>query len=207
MQKLPSEDRIEDVSAYWFGELQGGWSRDDRTDLWWFGDENTDEEIRRRFGSLHEAAVQGRLQSWADSAEGRLALIIVLDQFSRNLHRETAAAFETDPKSLELCLGGIERGHDLELPPVKRAFLYMPLMHSESMEHHERARPLYDSLVEIVDEAKKPEAEKMVFGANLHKEIIAEFGRYPHRNRALGRPSTPEEIAYLEADAETFGQD
>lgn len=180
------DDRISQIADYWFGPLEGGWSQEDRTNLWWYGDEAIDAEIREKFGALHTEISVGDLSAWAASPDGRLAMIIVLDQFSRNLFRGTADAFASDPVSLALCLEAIETGQDEALPPVKRAFLYMPLMHSEDMAHHEMAKPLYDLMVELVDDHKKPEAAKMVLGAKLHKDIIAEFGRYPHRNRALG---------------------
>lgn len=207
MKRNYGADQIAGISDFWFGDISGGWSSEAFTELWWFGNENTDNEILERFGQLHTSAEKGELDHWAETPEGRVALIVLLDQFSRNLYRGTASAFAADPKSLALCLEGIRVRHDLDLAPVKRAFLYMPLMHSEDMRHHEMAASLYSALVDLVDPSKKAEAEKMVVGAKLHKDIIAKFGRYPHRNRALGRLSSREEVDYLNADAETFGQD
>lgn len=153
-----------------------------------------DAEIRARFGATHQAAVHGELAAWRDTPEGRLAEIIVLDQFSRNLFRDDARAFATDGMALVLAQEAIRAGADRAIPSARLAFLYMPFMHSESHAIHAEATRLF----------RQPGLEDNYKFELKHRAIIDRFGRYPHRNRVLGRASTPEELAFLEQPGSSF---
>lgn len=177
---------IEEVLSFWFEESG--------PEQWWARDPRFDAEIRSRFGALHDRAVQGELHGWRDTPEGRLAEIIVLDQFSRNLYREDPRAFAADAMALALAQEAVRIGADQAVPPVQRQFFYMPYQHSESPRIHEIAVQLFESL----DDPESLDFERR------HKAIIDRFGRYPHRNRVLGRPSTPEEIAFLREPGSSF---
>ena len=178
----------------------------DRQKLWYGADAATDTLIRDRFGTTVEAAVAGSYRSWENQALSRLALIVVLDQFNRNIHRGRAGAFDGDARALRLALDTIDRGMDREIDPIARGFLCLPLQHAEDLAIQERS----------VRVAERFDAEcKTAFGnfpatlapyAREHRDIVARFGRFPHRNEALGRESTAEELAYLAGDAPTYGQ-
>lgn len=153
-----------------------------------------DAQIAGRFGATLEAARQGELWAWRASPQGRLAEILVLDQFSRNIHRGTALAFANDAQALVLAQELVAGAHDGVLAPTQRAFAYMPYMHSESATIHAQAMVLFD----------QPGLENNLQFEARHRDIIARFGRYPHRNAALGRTSTPEEIAFLQQAGSSF---
>ena len=153
-----------------------------------------DERIRERFGTLHRAVAQGECSAWRDTPPGRLAEIIVLDQFSRNLYRDDARAFAFDGMALVLAQEAVRAGVDRALSPGQRAFLYMPYMHSESPAMHAEALRLFD----------QPGLENNHAFELKHKAIIDRFGRYPHRNAVLGRQSTPEERAFLLEPGSSF---
>lgn len=174
-------EKYEEILKYWFEELEPMQH--------FIQDDKVDEEIYKRFGKLHEAAAKGELYTWRNSLRGRLAEIIILDQFSRNLYRGKAKAFMQDNMALALAQECVAH-HDLsELSTEERSFLYMPFMHSESLKIHEVAIELFNSEPGLA-ESLKHEIE--------HKETIETFGRYPYRNKALGRKNTPAEIEYLE---------
>ena len=177
---------IEEVLSFWF-EQNG-------PEQWWTRDPRFDAEIRSRFGSLHGRAVLGELHGWRDTPEGRLAEIVVLDQFSRNLYRDDGRAFAADGMALALAQEAVRVGADQAVPPVRRPFVYMPYQHSESPQIHEEAMRLFERL---------EDPESLDF-ERRHKAIIDRFGRYPHRNEVLGRPSTDEEIAFLREPGSSF---
>jgi len=168
-----------DVLNFWFEEISPA--------QWWAKDLQFDQQIRDRFAALHAQAAQCELYTWRDTAHGRLAEVIVLDQFSRNMFRDTPQAFAQDPLALALAQEAIAAGAADLLTPIERSFLYLPFMHSESLLIHEVAVQLYteNGLQNNLDFEFK------------HKAIIEQFGRYPHRNAILGRVSTPEEIEFL----------
>lgn len=176
----------EDILHYWFRELQ---PRD-----WWRKDESIDQSITRRFGPVLVAGSRGELSDWRDTPHGRLAEIIVLDQFPRHVYRDTPGAFATDPMALVLAQEAVRAGVDQMLQGAERAFLYMPYMHSESPAMQAIAVRLFD----------QPGLEDNLKFALAHKDIIERFGRYPHRNRILGRVSTPEEQAFLQQPGSGF---
>lgn len=155
---------------------------------WFTKSDELDAKIRERFSNMHEAITKGYTEEWRATPEGRLAEIIVLDQFSRNMFRGTPKAFESDQLALTLAEEAVALGDDMKLEPSQRRFLYMPYMHSESREVHERGLKLFEAL----GEAETLKYEKK------HKEIIDRFGRYPHRNEILGRTFTPDELTFMQ---------
>lgn len=177
---------IEAVLRFWFEELEPV--------QWWKKDEDLDREIRERFGDVHAKGCRCELFAWRASARGRLAEIIVLDQFSRNLYRDSPLAFAHDALALALAQEAIAGGADRELSPVERSFMYMPFMHSESPEIHTIAVGLFEA---------NGIAANLEF-EHKHKRIIDRFGRYPHRNAVLGRASTEAETAFLREPDSSF---
>lgn len=175
-----------EVLDFWFVETD--------PESWWEVDPAFDAMIRQRFGALHERASSGELHGWRTSAPGRLAEIIVLDQFSRNLFRGTARAFAQDLAALVLAQEAVAAGAHLELEPARRAFLLLPYMHSESRAIHVVAERLYREFAPPLNHDFELR----------HKAIIDRFGRYPHRNAELGRASTPEEIEFLRQPGSSF---
>ncbi|MCK2183696.1 DUF924 family protein [Halomonas getboli] len=175
-----------EVLAFWFDELAPA--------QWFRQDSALDDEVRRRFGDTHAAARRGELDGWRQSARGRLAEIIVLDQFSRHIHRDTAGAFAADARALALAREAVAVGDDAALPARERAFLYMPYMHSESLAVHDEAQGLFAQLG----------LEDSLRAERRHRDILERFGRYPHRNAALGRASTEEERAFLARPGSSF---
>ena len=174
------------IHHFWFNEISPAQR--------WKVDPAFDDLIRDRFGAIHEQANRSELDAWRREPIGRLSEIIVLDQFSRNLYRGTAGAFASDPLALVLAQEAVAVGADQALTPEERVFLYMPYMHSESKVIHEVALQLFD-------------ANGVVSNAEFerrHKAIIDRFGRYPHRNEILGRPSTEEEREFLKLPGTSF---
>ncbi|MFC1626088.1 DUF924 family protein [Pseudomonadota bacterium] len=182
----PSNVNPHDVIDFWFEELEPA--------QWWVKDDALDRHIKERFGTMHRAATLGKLESWRKTAEGRLAEIIVLDQFSRNIYRNSPLAFAYDPTALMLAQDAVRIGADQEIKFEMRSFFYMPYMHSESAIVHEKAVELFG----------QPGAEFNYEFELKHKAIIDRFGRYPHRNKILGRKSTPEEVLFLTEPGSSF---
>lgn len=194
-----------DVLAFWFEPESGdGDVTRARRRLWWGKDSAVDAAIRERYAALVAAAAAGRHDRWADSPLGRLALIILFDQFPRNMHRDTAQAFAHDPLARRLALDGIETRADQALRPIERVFFYLPLEHAESLELQERSVSLFGALAAAVPEAEREQYRGYADYAIRHRDIIARFGRFPHRNRILGRDSTPEEAAFLQQPGSSF---
>ncbi|WP_445157095.1 DUF924 family protein [Halomonas sp. E14] len=183
------DNRLPDRAAvlhFWFETLEPA--------HWFRKDAALDDTIRARFGLLHEAGAAGELWEWRDTPRGRLAEILVLDQFSRNLYRDDARAFDQDPMALVLAQEAVAQGLDLALPVVERSFLYMPYMHSESLKVHEEALRLFD----------QPGLEDSLRFEHLHRDILLRFGRYPHRNAVLGRESSAAEREFLTQPGSSF---
>jgi uncharacterized protein (DUF924 family) len=157
-------------------------------DRWFNKDPAFDDEIRERFLTTHEAAAVGQLSGWEQSAEGALALLILLDQFPRNMFRGDARAFATDPLARAIAAGAIVRGFDSQVPKELQNFFYLPFEHSEDLADQERCIALNKA---------SGSAENLKW-AEIHADIIRRFGRFPHRNAALGRSTTPEEQAFLD---------
>ncbi len=170
-------------------------------------DTQFDAAIRQRFEPTMDAAAASSLEDWAGAPRGRLALILLLDQFPRNVYRGTAAAFAHDPKALDLSVSGIVAGLDRHLEPLERLFFYMPLQHAESIREQELSVAQFEELAQSVEAGLLTDTlAHSADHARQHRDIIAEFGRFPHRNALLGRSSTDAEIRYLELGGATFGQ-
>ena len=175
-----------DVISFWFEELKPA--------NWWKKDNDFDQLLRDKFSDLHEQASKCELFEWRVTPEGRLAEILVLDQFSRNMFRNTPKSFATDSLALALSQEAVSLGKDQGLTQVQRSFLYMPYMHSESLAIHDFALELYtkNGLQSNIDFEIK------------HRDIIVKYGRYPHRNKILNRPSTEEELVFLQQPGSGF---
>lgn len=180
------ETSPDQVLNFWFSQLQPA--------QWWQVEPSLDALIANRFALVHQAAVAGELHPWRSNANGRLAEIVVLDQFSRNIHRGTARAFAADGMALVLAQDLVARGLDQRLPPVQRGFAYLPYMHSESVAIHQLALRLF----------QQPGLESNLKAELRHKAILDRFGRYPHRNAVLGRTSTPDELQFLTEPGSSF---
>jgi len=197
--------KIETILDFWFGTAgDDAVVAKDQAALWWSKNETHDDEIRRRFEDDVRAAAHGELDPWAATARGRLALIILLDQFPRNIYRETAQAFAYDERALVLTLEGLERGTDRELRPIERVFFYLPLEHSESLAHQERSVECFGALLASVPAERENTFKEYMDFAIRHRDIIARFGRFPHRNEILERASTAEELAFLAEPGSSF---
>ena len=189
----------EAVLEFWFGAPQGDAAAAVRGHeaLWWGGGAETDAVIRRRFGALRQAAIAGELDAWASTARGRLALIILVDQFSRNVCRGSPQAYAHDALALEWCLDGLRHDYDRALRCVERVFFYMPLEHAESPPLQARCVELMQTLAEQVPAEQRAAFQAFTEHARGHQDIIRRFGRFPHRNAVLGRASTPQETEFL----------
>ena len=181
-----------------------------RCNVWFAGESaqrlQRDELIRGAFQEVLERAASGALASWADSPRRRLSLILLLDQFPRQCFRGTARAFAYDQQALALTMTGMQGAADGALNTIERIFFYMPLQHAESLEAQEESVAAYKRLSEEVSEELRARYEGFLGYAQAHRELIRQFGRFPHRNKVLGRANTPEEQAYLSAHPDSFGQ-
>jgi uncharacterized protein (DUF924 family) len=185
---------IRDILDFWFLPLNDpGYGKP--RDIWWDSTPELDVDIRQRFGGLLDKAVPGDLDHWSKSPDGALALILLCDQFARNMHRRTPMAFSGDATALATARLAIARGYPLVYPVELRTFFYMPFQHSESLADQDFCCSLFASMGN--DDYVKHAVE--------HRDIVARFGRFPHRNDLLGRPCTPEELDYLKT-AKRFGQ-
>jgi uncharacterized protein (DUF924 family) len=194
----------EDVLSYWFPEediFDSDQETFGRQMRWWFqGGPEVDREISQRFTDVLEQARRGELDHWAQTPRGRLALIVVLDQFSRNVYRGSPLSYSQDEKALELAVEGMDAGMDRELTPMERIFFWMPLGHSEDLALQERRVRHQGELAADAPPHLRAMAEFGVSQARAARHVIARFGRHPHRNEILGRASTPEELEYLRTE-------
>ncbi|WP_110631167.1 DUF924 family protein [Salinicola salarius] len=184
--KLNALATSQQVLDFWFEELT--------PKQWFIKSDDLDREIAERFGETLAAAARCECWQWRETPAGRVAEIVMLDQFSRNVHRDTPSAFAQDPLALALAQELISRGEDDALPLTRRIFAYMPFMHSESLAIHDQAVKLFD----------RPGMEEQLDYEHRHRAIIERFCRYPHRNAILGRESTPEEIEFLSQPGSSF---
>ncbi len=199
--------RIDAILAFWFKEHELSAPQIDRRMDIWFGEDATfDHEIQQNFSDDVEKASEGKLEHWADEPRGRLALILLLDQFRRNIYRGSAKAFEKDRAALKLCVEGAMQKKDHGLTSIQRAFFYMPLQHAESRKVQAKSVELYTRLAEAVSPTFQETFLTIAQFAELHRDIVDQYGRFPHRNALLGRTNTPEEDEYLAGDAPDFGQ-
>lgn len=189
-------DTIEAIHDFWFGELDdNGLCASDRQALWFGANAETDAVCRARFGASLAQALDGQLQGWAGTDRGLVALVVLLDQFSRNIHRGSAQAFAGDARALSLSQEAISTGRHLRLPAIHRVFLYLPLEHCEDLAVQEQCVALFEELARLMGH---PQFAGFARYALAHRDVIARFGRFPHRNAALGRASSADELAHLE---------
>jgi uncharacterized protein (DUF924 family) len=193
------------IREFWFGtQADDAAVATEKSKLWWAKDSATDELMLQRFASQLDMAASGALDDWVATPQGRLALILLTDQFPRNMYRNTAKSFAFDSLARSWCKEGLKLGIDQQLRPIERVFFYMPLEHSEALEDQDLAVSLLERLMHDV-----PPEQKSVFAgfhdfAVRHRVIIARFQRFPHRNAILGRASTAEEAAFLQEKGSSF---
>ena len=190
---MPVHPVARDILAFWFGPTP----RVERPE-WFRKDDAFDATIRARFGPAVEAAIDGAFADWTATPHGALARILLTDQFTRNIFRGTPRAFAGDPVGLATAMEVVADGHDRALDPIERWFLYLPYEHSESADVQTRSLELFGAL------ADETGSRDPLIWAEKHAVIVRRFGRYPHRNAILGRPSTPEEIAFLREPGSSF---
>ena len=199
--------RIDEILSFWFMEQTLSAPQiDGRMDTWFGDDPVFDEQIAREFADDVQRASDGQLDHWAHESRGRLALILLLDQFRRNIFRNTAEAFEMDKAALKLCVEGAMEKKDKGLAPIHKAFFYMPLQHAESRKVQAKSREIYQRLAEAVSPTFKETFETISQFADLHADIVEQFGRFPHRNKLLDRENSPEEEEYMAGDSPDFSQ-
>lgn len=193
------------IHEFWFGPNPDVAAlAADRAALWWRKNPDVDAAMRRRFAPCVASAVSGELDVWAATPCGRLALILLTDQFPRNIYRGTAQSFASDALARAWCKDGIRDGIQTALRPIERVFLYLPLEHSEALDDQQLSVALFGALAADVDTAQKAAFDAFLRYAQRHHEIIARFGRFPHRNEMLGRESTPEEREFLQQKGSSF---
>jgi uncharacterized protein (DUF924 family) len=196
----------DEVLDFWLGDgLEKDWPTQHLGKRWFGGGAELDEDIKTRFGAAVTAALAGGLRDWERTPLHRLALVILLDQFNRNIFRGTAQAFAGDARAQQLTLQALAAGEDRQLPWVGRVFLYMPLMHAESPALQDEGVARFTRLRADVPEALKQRLQGHLDYAHEHQAIIARFGRFPYRNAVLGRADTPEEEDFLR-EGPRFGQ-
>ena len=206
MNTSAAQDNPDDVLDFWLGDgVQLGWPTQDLGKRWFGGGAALDEEIKTRFGDRVRQAVAGGLPDWEPQITSRLALIILLDQFARNVWRGSAQAFAGDARAQALVLRTLAQRGDLQLPWVGRVFMYMPLMHAENLALQTECVAQFTQLLQSAPQHLKERLQGNLDFARQHEEIIARFGRFPYRNAALGRTSTDEEDKFL-ANGPRFGQ-
>jgi uncharacterized protein (DUF924 family) len=204
---LMKEALARKIREFWFGETLADPTRiPDRIPFWFGRDPARDKAMRRDWETTVNDARSGRLDAMGETAGGRLALILLLDQFTRNIYRGTPQAFEKDGRARYLMRDGMSRLMDLELSPIERCFFYMPLQHSESLDDQEMGVARYSQLVTEVASDYREIFENFLHHAQQHRDVVARFGRFPHRNSILNRLNTREERTYLAGNAPSFGQ-
>ncbi|MCC5887462.1 MAG: DUF924 domain-containing protein [Gammaproteobacteria bacterium] len=205
---MTADDPAERVLRFWYGDLDNGLMDPARRQGLFRSDPGFDARIRDAFGADVEAALAGRRDDWSTTVRGRAALLLLLDQFTRNIFRGTARAFAGDPQALAFAREGVSRGDDRLLDLEERVFFYLPFEHSESLADQETSLTLFENLLSE-QEPDSPAAEVVgnyLQHARDHHTLIERFGRFPHRNRILDRPPTAEEAAWLGQDGRSFGQ-
>lgn len=198
----PLQDVIYQV---WFGELDAqGRAPAHKRALWFGGGEDFDAQLRQRFGASLQSAARGELDHWQQSPQGAVALVLLLDQFSRNILRGSPQMYAQDEHALQIVDAALERGDDRRVGLDPRVFLYMPLMHAESLERQERCVALFAQLAQEVEGEDRERIQNNLDYAIAHRDIIQKWGRFPHRNAILGRESTPAEEEFLKQPGSSF---
>lgn len=200
----PSQ-RVDAILDFWYGQPRNYVRADKaRIDLWFGGSAGVNRTIKDRFAADHQQATEDKLNHWVSSREGLLALVILLDQFSRNIYRDSGRAFDWDHKALQLSLAAIDNRQDVEMQPLQRLFLYLPLEHAEDPQMQTLSVEKFTRLAEQAPEDTRDMYRGFLDYAIRHKTIIDRFGRFPHRNALLGRNSSEEEKAFLTQPGSSF---
>jgi uncharacterized protein (DUF924 family) len=195
---MRSDTRMDNILHFWFGRVEETIIPSEHRAKIWFGEDmDTDTRIRDEFLIDLESAIDGRYQDWESTPRGQLALIILLDQFSRHIFRNNSQSYTQDETAVRICLNGIERGFDHQLSLIERVFFYFPLLHSEDRLLQERSVKSYELLSKLAFAETKVIFESFVKFANHHFSVIDRFGRFPQRNKLLQRGITPNEQSYL----------
>jgi uncharacterized protein (DUF924 family) len=195
------------ILDFWFADAAGDPARAQAREGIWFGaSDEMDAEVRQRFGEAIELAARGELAPWRNAARSALALVLLFDQFPRNVWRGTPRAFAHDPQALETARASVSAGHLEQLTPIEQAFLILPYEHSESIEAQRECVRLSEQIHRAAAPEWRSLLETYIDYARQHLVLIERFGRFPHRNQVLGRESTPEERAYSSAGGANFGQ-
>lgn len=195
----------EDVLDFWFGQPGPAAEVAARQGKLWFGKSAANDQlVTERFAGTLIAAGAGKLDHWALTPRGQLALIVVLDQFPHHIHRNHGQSFAYDAQSLKLAQAMIQNGDTARVAPIERVFVYLPLEHAESIALQEKSVSLYAQLEAEASDAERPLFKDFLDYAQQHRDVVARFGRFPHRNELLGRPSTSEEIEFLKQPGSRF---
>ncbi len=195
---MAMDEKIGEILSFWFDPPPEGETRAHGEELWFGKSAAVDRLINKKFGRTVERAKAGELDAWAATPRGRLALIVVLDQLNRCIHRETPEMFAGDEKALALCLDGLDEDMDRALGTIERAFFYMPCMHAEDVDIQLTSVEVFGELVQEAAPEHKKLCETFLAHAENHREVVERFERFPHRNAILDRSSTPEESAFLQ---------
>lgn len=200
-----TSDLIQRIHQFWFGEIQpDGTVAAAKQQHWWQKDAVFDEKIKNLFAADFEQALKGSYNQLALTPQGRLALIILLDQFSRNMFRNTARAFAQDNLALQLAIEGIQQKHDQKLQLIERVFVYLPFEHAEDNTMQQQSVELFETLYQQAPANQKAIYENFLNYAKAHQAVVERFGRFPHRNVILGRVSTADELAFLQQPNSSF---
>lgn len=198
---------VPEIISFWLSDSQSSpEAAFARRDWWYKGGAPVDKEIQERFGEQVARACERKLPDWNTSPEGAFALILLLDQFTRNIYRGTPDAWAGDPLAFNVVEEAMKKGFDRTLHPVSRIWLYHPFHHSESIEQQDRGIALLHEIKSGAPDAWHAYIDRSIWGWTRHRNIVARFGRFPHRNDILGRETTEEERAFLASDGEAFGQ-
>lgn len=198
-------DKKDEILLYWFGNIDKNQTSDlAKQKMWFTKSENTDQEIKKNFAEDVINANNGNYDSWKQDADSSMALVILLDQFTRNIYRNTPESFSGDPKALNIAIESINNGFDKMFHPIKRFFFYMPFEHSEDIEMQKQSLKLFNKLMHDSPDELKSTMSGFKDYAQKHYDVIERFGRFPHRNKILGRESTIEEIEFLKQPNSSF---
>ena len=197
---------LQKILEFWFGEIENGFCIEDRDEFWFMSDKKTDIMIKKDFEHIVLKAADGRLSAWENSPPGSLALIILLDQFPRNIYRGTPNAFQFDENARRICKHGLLEGMDKELELIQMCFYHMPLQHSEDIKDQDLCMDLYNRIKEAVSAKQIDKLNNFFKYARIHRDIIERFGRFPHRNKILNRKSTRQELDFLFKEEYRFSQ-
>src|SRR5690554_130353 len=205
MNSMTPATTIQEVLDFWFGELDSqGSATAQISESWRMKDPDFDREIRERFEALYEDIVAGKKESWLKTSDGLIAYVVVIDQLSRNMFRGTPKMYASDAQVLAVAHKAIAQGRDKQAVFAHRNFLYMPLMHSELIDDQDRCVALYTAWHDELTGQQKAEVKKRIGYAIRHRDVVAQFGRFPHRNDILGRPSTAKEREFLKLPGAWF---